>query len=89
MTGLAVVAMSLGSALSAATSSVLRHRSARLVPPPGPRYRLFHHLLTRPVWLAGLASRVSVWSFTPWRWFTEAWWWSSHFSFRACCSHCL
>jgi drug/metabolite transporter (DMT)-like permease len=54
VTGVAVVAMSLGSALSAATSSVLQHRSARLVRHE-PRYRLFHHLLTRPVWLAGLA----------------------------------
>jgi drug/metabolite transporter (DMT)-like permease len=53
VTGAAVVALSLGSALAAATSSVLQHRSARMVRHE-PRHRLFGHLLTRPVWFAGL-----------------------------------
>ena len=53
MSGLAVVALSLGSALAAATSSILQHRSARRARPET-RYHLLGHLLTRPLWLAGM-----------------------------------
>jgi drug/metabolite transporter (DMT)-like permease len=48
-----VVAVALGSALAAATSSILQHHSARTAP-EGATGRLLGHLLTRPLWLVGL-----------------------------------
>jgi drug/metabolite transporter (DMT)-like permease len=52
-----VVPAALGSALAAATSSVLQHRSARTAPVAGRAAgRLLGHLVTRPVWLAGLVA---------------------------------
>jgi drug/metabolite transporter (DMT)-like permease len=48
-----VVATALGSALAAATSSVLQHRSARRAP-HDTTHRLLGHLLTHPIWIAGL-----------------------------------
>lgn len=48
-----VVVTALGSALAAATSSVLQHRSARSAP-HGRTPRFLGHLLTHPVWIAGL-----------------------------------
>jgi drug/metabolite transporter (DMT)-like permease len=53
VTETAVVITALASALAAATSSVLQHRSARLAP-HGETHRLLGHLLTRPAWIAGL-----------------------------------
>jgi drug/metabolite transporter (DMT)-like permease len=58
MTEAAVVAISLGSALAAATSSVLQHRSARRAP-HGQTHRLLGHLLTRPIWIAGLVAAAA------------------------------
>ncbi len=56
MTGF-VVPAALGSALAAATSSVLQHRSARSAPVARRATgRLLGHLVTRPVWLAGLVA---------------------------------
>jgi drug/metabolite transporter (DMT)-like permease len=51
----AVVAISLGSALAAALSSVLQHRSARLAP-HDKTHRLLGHLVTHPVWIGGLVA---------------------------------
>lgn len=50
-----VVVIAAGSALAAATSSVLQHRSARQAP-HHQTHRLLGHLLTRPAWIAGLAA---------------------------------
>jgi drug/metabolite transporter (DMT)-like permease len=52
MTEAVVVVTALLSALAAAVSSVLQHRSARLAP-DGQTHRLLGHLLTRPAWIAG------------------------------------
>jgi len=52
-----VIATALGSALAAATSSVLQHRSARSAERQS-SHRLIGHLVTRPIWLAGLAVAV-------------------------------
>lgn len=50
-----VVAAALGSALAAASSSVLQHRSARRAPDEhGTAFRLVAHLLTRRTWLLGI-----------------------------------
>lgn len=55
MTEAVVVASALGSAMAAASSSVLQHRSARKAPAVHARAgRLLGHLLTRPGWLLGL-----------------------------------
>lgn len=51
----AIVATALASALAAATSSILQHHSARKAPEVR-THRLFGHLITRPVWIAGLAA---------------------------------
>jgi drug/metabolite transporter (DMT)-like permease len=48
-----LVATALASALAAATSSVLQHRSARQAPHDG-THRLLGHLVTRPAWILGL-----------------------------------
>lgn len=53
----AVVATALASALAAATSSILQHHTARRAP-DGRTHRLFGHLLTNPLWIAGLAASV-------------------------------
>lgn len=53
----AVVATALASALAAATSSILQHHTARRAP-DGRTHRLLGHLLTRPLWLVGLAASV-------------------------------
>jgi drug/metabolite transporter (DMT)-like permease len=53
MTQAGVVSIALLSALAAATSSVLQHRSARRAPQQR-AHRLLGHLLTRPAWIAGL-----------------------------------
>jgi drug/metabolite transporter (DMT)-like permease len=53
MNQVGVVVLAVGSALAAATSSVLQHRSARQAP-HGQTHRLLGHLLTRPTWIAGL-----------------------------------
>jgi hypothetical protein len=50
-----VIATSLASALAAATSSALQHRSARRAP-HGETHRLLGHLLVEPVWIAGFAA---------------------------------
>lgn len=55
MSEVAVVAIALASALAAATSSILQHHSARRAP-DGRTHRLLGHLLTRPVWIAGLGA---------------------------------
>ena len=57
MSEAAIVAISLASALAAATSSILQHNSARKAP-DGRTHRLFGHLLTRPAWLIGLLAAV-------------------------------
>jgi drug/metabolite transporter (DMT)-like permease len=54
MTQPIVVVTALASALAAATSGVLQHRSARTAPPEHGAGRLLGHLLTRPLWIAGL-----------------------------------
>lgn len=51
----AVVATALASALAAAASSILQHHTARQAP-DGRTHRLLGHLLTRPLWIAGLAA---------------------------------
>lgn len=51
----AVVAISLGSALAAALSSVLQHHSARRAP-HHKAHRLLGHLVTNPIWIGGLAA---------------------------------
>lgn len=57
MTTATVLATALGSALAAACSSVLQHRSARSTPPQAAAgIRLLAYLLTRPLWLAGFLS---------------------------------
>jgi drug/metabolite transporter (DMT)-like permease len=48
-----IVVTALASALAAATSSVLQHRSARQAPHDR-THRLLGHLVTRPAWIAGL-----------------------------------
>jgi hypothetical protein len=53
MSEVAVVATALASALAAAASSILQHRSARRAP-DGRTHRLLGHLLTRPAWIVGL-----------------------------------
>lgn len=55
MTEAAVVATALASALAAATSSILQHHTARKAP-DGRTHRLLGHLMTRPLWVAGLAA---------------------------------
>jgi drug/metabolite transporter (DMT)-like permease len=50
-----IIAVSLGSALAAATSSVLQHRSARRAP-HNQAHRLLGHLIIHPLWMAGLAA---------------------------------
>ncbi len=57
MSEAAVVAVALASALAAASSSILQHHSARQAP-DGRTHRLFGHLITRPLWIAGLAAAV-------------------------------
>ena len=57
MSEAAVVAVALASALAAASSSILQHHSARKAPDVQ-THRLFGHLLTRPLWIAGLAAAV-------------------------------
>jgi drug/metabolite transporter (DMT)-like permease len=52
-----VVATALASALAAASSSILQHHSARRAPSGGTT-RLVGHLLTRPVWIAGLVAAL-------------------------------
>ncbi|HET6874008.1 MAG TPA: DMT family transporter [Acidimicrobiales bacterium] len=49
----AIVATALASALAAAVSSILQHRSARSAPDVR-THRLFTHLMTRPAWIMGL-----------------------------------
>ena len=51
----AVVATALASALAAAASSILQHHTARRAP-DGRTHRLLGHLLTRPLWIAGLVA---------------------------------
>lgn len=54
-----VVVAALGSAVAAATSSVLQHRSARTAPvAEGRRLRLLAHLVAHPVWLAGTVAAI-------------------------------
>lgn len=55
MNGAEVIVTALGSALAAATSSVLQHRSARRAP-HGQTHRLLGHLMTHPLWIAGLVA---------------------------------
>jgi drug/metabolite transporter (DMT)-like permease len=55
MSQMAVIAIALSSAMAAATSSILQHRSARRAP-SGETHRLLGHLLTRPAWIAGLGA---------------------------------
>ena len=50
-----VVAMALASALAAAASSIMQHHSARRAP-AGKTHRFIGHLITRPVWIGGLAA---------------------------------
>ena len=50
-----VVATALASALFAAASSILQHHSARRAP-DGRTHRLIGHLVTRPLWITGLAA---------------------------------
>jgi drug/metabolite transporter (DMT)-like permease len=57
MSEAAIVTASLASALAAAVSSILQHRSARRAP-DGRTHRLLGHLLTRPAWLAGLGAAL-------------------------------
>jgi drug/metabolite transporter (DMT)-like permease len=49
----ALIVTALGSALAAAASSVLQHRSARRCP-HDETHRLLGHLVTQPTWIAGL-----------------------------------
>jgi drug/metabolite transporter (DMT)-like permease len=51
----AVVGTALASALAAAAASILQHRSATTAP-DGRTHRLLGHLLTRPMWIIGLAA---------------------------------
>ena len=55
MSEAAIVAMALASALAAAASSIMQHHSARHAPAVKP-HRFLGHLLTRPVWIGGLAA---------------------------------
>jgi drug/metabolite transporter (DMT)-like permease len=55
MSEAAVVATALASALAAAASSILQHHGARTAP-DGRTHRLLGHLITRPVWIAGLVA---------------------------------
>ena len=55
MTQAIVIITALASALAAATSSVLQHRSARRAPHDQTR-QLLGHLVTHPAWLAGLVA---------------------------------
>jgi drug/metabolite transporter (DMT)-like permease len=55
MSEAAVVATALASALAAAASSILQHHSARRAP-DGRTDRLLGHLVTRPLWIAGLVA---------------------------------
>lgn len=55
MSEAAVVATALASALSAAAASILQHHTARRAP-DGRTHRLLGHLLTRPLWIAGLVA---------------------------------
>lgn len=55
MSEAAVVATALASALFAATSSILQHHTARRAP-EGRTHRLLGHLVTRPLWIAGLVA---------------------------------
>lgn len=55
MSEVAVVATALASAVAAAASSILQHHTARTAP-DGRTHRLLGHLLTRPLWIAGLAA---------------------------------
>lgn len=50
-----MIVTALASALAAAASSILQHHSARTAP-DGRTGRLLGHLLTRPLWLAGLVA---------------------------------
>jgi len=50
-----VVVTALASALAAAASSILQHHSARTAPDAS-THRLLGHLLTRPLWIAGLVA---------------------------------
>jgi drug/metabolite transporter (DMT)-like permease len=60
MSQVGVVGAALGSALAAATSTVLQHRSARTAPEAtAADHRLLGHLLTRPMWLAGLLAAAA------------------------------
>ena len=52
MSEAAIVAVALASALAAAISTILQHRSARKAP-EGSTHRLLGHLLTRPMWIIG------------------------------------
>lgn len=52
MSEAAIVAVALASALAAAISTILQHRSARKAP-DGRTHRLLGHLLTRPMWIIG------------------------------------
>ncbi|HET6964699.1 MAG TPA: DMT family transporter [Acidimicrobiales bacterium] len=60
MTEAGVVGTALASALAAAASSILQHHTARRAP-DGTTHRLLGHLVTRPLWIAGLvASAVGL-----------------------------
>ena len=55
MSEAAVVGTALASALAAAASSILQHHSARTAP-DGRTHRFLGHLVTRPLWILGLAA---------------------------------
>ncbi len=57
MTETGVTITALASALSAATSSVLQHRSARRAP-HDQTHRLLGHLLLEPIWIAGIVAAI-------------------------------
>jgi drug/metabolite transporter (DMT)-like permease len=57
MSEAAVVATALASALAAAASSILQHHSARRAP-DSRTHHFLGHLLTRPLWILGLAAAV-------------------------------
>ncbi len=57
MSELGVVGVALGSAVAAASSTILQHHSARQAP-DGRTHRFLGHLVTRPLWIAGLVAGV-------------------------------
>ncbi|MDE3204250.1 MAG: DMT family transporter [Acidobacteriota bacterium] len=57
MSELGVVGVALGSAVAAASSTILQHHSARQAP-DGRTHRFLGHLVTRPLWITGLVAGV-------------------------------